>query len=119
MDKLRAQPKLRTKVPSANHRRAAPSQEWVNTSINAMYLDIDKHIAYVDALVLDQVLCRATETGWLLILKAHRGRKSYAAFIATETLAEAYELAGEFAARGCLTWQLDKWPPKIKSRRKP
>lgn len=115
----RLQPKLRAGAPRASNSKAAPSQEWVNSSINAMYLDIDKHIAYVDALVLDQVLCRATEIGWLLILKAHRGRKSYAAFIATESLAEAYELAGEFAARGCLTWQRDKWPPKIKSRRKP
>lgn len=111
--------RLRRKRPKPRDSTATPSQTWVNSQINAMYLDIDKHIAYVDAMVLDQVLCRATETGWLLILKAHRGKASYAAFIATETLSEAYELAGEFAARGCLTWQRDKWPPKIKSRRKP
>lgn len=88
------------------------SQALINRKIGAEWLDLEKHVAWHGGWRLDQVICKVNEEGWLLILKAHRNGRRAVAFIQAETMPEAYELCGEFAARGVLTWQPDKWPPK-------
>lgn len=87
-------------------------QAWVNAQIGAAWLDLDKHCAWHGGFILDQVVVRCGDEGWQVILKAYRGQTAYVAFIPAETLAEAYELTGEHALRGWLTWDKDKWPSK-------
>lgn len=87
-------------------------QAFINSKIGAEFLDIEKHVAWNGGFVLDQVICRRTKDGWLMLIKVHRNSRQVVAFVAASTYTEAYELAGEFASRGCLTWQDDKWPPK-------
>lgn len=73
---------------------------------------MEKHIAWHGGYRLDQVVVRQNEDGWLLMLKAHRNGRAYVSFLQAATLPEAFELGGEFASRGILTWQDDKWPSK-------
>lgn len=94
-------------------------QALINRKVAAELLDLDKHIGWTDSMVLDQLVCRRTVEGWLVIIKAHRNGARRAAFVSGATYTEALELAGEFAARGCLTWQKDKWPPKRLEGKKP
>lgn len=87
-------------------------QSHLNKAIGAEWLDLQKHVAWHGGYRLCQVVVRRNEEGWLLILKAHRNGRAYVSFVQTETLPEAYELGGEFASRGVLTWQHDEWPGK-------
>lgn len=74
---------------------------------------------YMDGMVMDQLIVKANEDGWLVMVKAHRNGRRRVAFVSGSTFAEALELAADFAARGILTWQPDRWPPKILQKRKP
>lgn len=87
-------------------------QAWINAQIGAAWLDLDKHCAWHGGYLLDQVVARRGEAGWTVILKAYRGQTAYVAFIPAESLTEAYELTGEHALRGQLTWGVDRWPSK-------
>lgn len=88
------------------------SQAWINTQIGFSWLDMEYHVAWHGGYVLDQVVARREDYGWLIVLKATRGKTAYASFTEARTLTEAYELVAEFAERGVLTWQRDKWPSR-------
>lgn len=87
-------------------------QETIHRAIAAQWLDLDKHIAFHGAYVLDQVVCRRQDDCWQMILKAHRNGRPYASYVSAPSMWEAFELTGEFADRGVLTWQADDYPSK-------
>lgn len=103
---------LRKNLRRTSNTPTDATQTFLNRQIASEWLDIEKHIAWHGGYVLNQVVCKRNEEGWLLIVKAHRNGRAYAAFLQTGTLAEAYELGGEFASRGVFTWQDDRWPSK-------
>lgn len=109
---MRTAQKVRSEDPTRYNTPWDARQALINKSIASEWLDLEKHVAWHGGYKLDQAVCRQNDEGWLLILKAHRNGRVYAAFIQAATLAEAYELGGEFAARGILTWQQDNWPSK-------
>lgn len=102
---------------SAEHSTPQVKQTWLNRAIQASVLDMALNVGYLDGMVLDQFICKATEDGWLAMIKAHKHGKRRVAFVAGFTFGGAVELAASFAERGCLTWQPDKWPPKTIQRR--
>lgn len=87
-------------------------QAHINTQIHVELLDLEKHVAWHDSYSLDQFVVRQTDAGWVAMVKAHRNGKPVIAYVNGGTFAACLELAGEFAQRGCLTWQLDKHPSK-------
>ena len=95
------------------------TQQFVNRKIEADLLEIDKHVGWNNTMVVDQIICKVTEDGWLFIVKAHRNGQRKVAYVSGETYSEAMELGAEFAKRGCLTWQKDRWPPKLMRKHKP
>lgn len=119
MHHVRSETKRRSVDGRAGRREAANAQFFINKQINAEFLDIDKHVGWNDKMVIDRVICKRTEEGWTLMIKAPRHGRRKIAYVNARTLAEAFELAGEFAARGCLSWVDDRWPPKIFGKRKP
>lgn len=112
MSQMPADGKVRSEDPTRYNTLFDAKQAFVNQQIAAEWLDIQKHVAWHGGYLLDQVVCRQNKDGWLLIIKVHRRGRVYAAFVQTETVAEAYELGGEWASRGLLTWQHDDWPSK-------
>lgn len=110
MGQTRPNGRVRSVDPTEYNTNWDAAQALVNRKIAAEWLDVEKHVAWHGGYRLDQVVCRQADDGWLLILKAHRNGNCYAAFVTAPTLPEAYELTGEFAARGVLAWQADKWP---------
>ncbi len=75
-------------------------------------LDLEKEIAYTDGLVLDQLIFKAVDDGWLGMVKARKRKRPVVTFVSGETFTETVELVAEFAQRACFTWQEDKWPSK-------
>ncbi len=105
-------PGPRTVVPGDSPSQVTATQEFINKKIGAEFLDLEKHLAYGTGVLLDQLLLRKQAEGWLVIVKGSRRGVPLAAFLAADTYAEAVEFIGEFAARGILDWQHDKWPSK-------
>lgn len=103
---------MRSEDPTRYNTLFDTQQAFVNKQIAAEWLDTAKHVAWHYGMSLDQVVCKKNEAGWLLIIKAHKNRRVYASFVQAASLAEAFELGGELAARGHLTWKWDKWPSK-------
>lgn len=101
------------------HTQRHSAQIWVNRHIQATVLDVAVNVGTIDRMVMDQLVVKATKDGWLALVKAHRGRRQLVAYVAGSTYGEALELAADFAEKGLLTWQADRWPPKILRRRKP
>jgi len=95
------------------------SQVVINRQIAALFLDLDKHVAWNDRMVLNQVVVRRTEAGWQLIIKASGTRTDMVSYLSTDTFSEALDLAGEFADNGALKWVADKYPAKYKERPHP
>lgn len=100
----------------AKQRQIDARQVFLNSQVAAQWLDLEKYIAWHDKLVLDQVICKKVDEGWLVILKAPGRRGPLASFILAGSLIEAFEMAGEWASRGVLTWVEDKWPPKARKQ---
>lgn len=98
---------------------ASTRQTWLNRVIRADVLDFAQNISYMDGMVLDELVVKATEDGWLAIVKAHRNGRRRVAYVGARTYAEAVELAADFAAKGVLTWQKAKRPPWTRQKRKP
>lgn len=93
------------------------SQAFVNSQIGMAWLDLEQHCAWHGAYILDQVVARRGEDGWMIVIKAYKGKYAWAAFIEARTLAEAYELAADCAEKGSLVWSKDKWPSRqVKQR---
>lgn len=102
--------RLRSDERRTNERNKDAWQALINTQIGNQWLDIEKHIGWHGGYRLNQLVLKKNDEGWLLIVKAHRNGRAYAAYLQTESLPEAYEFGGELASRGLLTWQQDKWP---------
>ena len=101
---------LSTNVAREGRIEPAMEQAWINMQIGAAWLDLEKHVAWHGEYVLDQVVARQDDDGWMVVLKAYRRVTAYVTFISARTMSEAYDLAGEMASKGSLTWQVDKWP---------
>lgn len=112
MARTRADRKVRSEEPTAYDTLFDTKQAFVNKQIAAEWLDIQKHAAWYGGYVLDQVVVKRNKDGWLLIFKASRRGRVYAAFVQAATPAEAFEFGGELAAKGQLTWEHDKWPSR-------
>lgn len=85
-------------------------RQAMNKQIAAEYLDLEQHCAYMEAVELDQVTYRKDKHGWMVLFKGRREGKAVVAFLGADCYAGAAEVAGEFAAKGILTWGRDKWP---------
>lgn len=101
---------LRSEEGRVSHSNGDAKQAFINRSIGAQFLDLEKHVSWHGGFILDQVVFRRQEEGWVVIFKVHRNGQAYAAFINGATLPETIELAGEFADRGILSWSQDKYP---------
>lgn len=112
MKQSRPDGKVRSEEPTTYNTLFDARQAFVNKQIAAEWLDLEKHVAWDYGYTVDQVVCRRNDEGWLLIIKAYKGKRVYASFIQADSLTEAFELGGEFASRGVLTWQQDEWPSK-------
>lgn len=88
------------------------NQVAINSRIQAHLLDIDKHVAWSEGLLLEQVNFKRVDNGWLAVIKAQSSTESLVAFVVADTLAELFEYTGNFAYKGCLDWKEDKWPSK-------
>lgn len=85
-------------------------QAWINMQIHAEFLDLEKHVGWDSGHVIDQVVLRKQDEGWMGMIKAHRNGTAACAFVWAEDLPGLIALMGEFASRGVLTWQKDKYP---------
>ncbi len=112
-----AEEALRKNLRGAEHTKTDARQAWLNKQIGSEWLDIEKHIAWHGGYRLDRLIVSRNDDGWLLMVKAHRNGRPYVSFLQGGTVAEAFELGGEFSARGVLTWQADEWPSKWLKRR--
>ena len=104
---------------AARTAKAHGVQTWVNREIQAATLDMALNVGYMDGMVLDQLIVKVNEDGWLVLVKAHRNGRRRVAFVGGASFSEALELAADFAEKGILTWQKDSWPPKVLSRFRP
>lgn len=86
---------------------------YLNRRIHAELLDIEKHLAYMDVTLLDQLIFRRNKDGYMCIVKAIYKGHPRVAFLQAATLLAAMEMVGEFAAEGWLQWGQDKWPSKF------
>ena len=111
MPRMEEQRRGRIEIPPTKGSKDASAQAFINSQIMAEFLDIDKHVAWHSSRVLDQVILKVTDEGWLIILKASRNGTRWVSFVGGTTLVEAIETCGEFANRGILTWQIPKKPP--------
>lgn len=93
------------------------TQGWVNHWIRNEILDIAVHVAWMYHYELYQVVISEVETGWRAVVKAHRQKRFYVAFVETETYAETLSVVGYFAAKGCFDWKTDLWPTKYIKRK--
>lgn len=117
MEHLPADKELRSKERIASNTNRDAYQALINRQMGNDWLDLEKHVAWHGGYVLNGVVTKRNEGGWLLILKAHRNGRAYASYIQCASLSECFELGGEFAARGIFTWQEDQWPSKwLKAR---
>ncbi len=91
-------------------------QAVINRGLAAQLFDMDKHISWTEGMVLNQVTIRRTDEGWQVIIKASSRRQDLASYISTDTYQESIALAGEMAENGALTWNKDKWAPKVRDR---
>lgn len=105
--------KGRSLDPPTKRTPANRNQTWLNRAIQAEVLDLALNISWNDGYVLDQLIVKSQDDGWLVIVKAHLNGHRKVAFCSGESFAEALELTAEFAAKGILTWRKDNWPPKI------
>lgn len=108
-----------SKDPSARSQQSKRRQTWLNMANQAEILDIALNVGWIDKMVLDQLIVKATEEGWLVMVKAHRNGRNRVAYCSGATFSEALELAANWAATGVLSWVPDRWPPKILRKRKP
>lgn len=101
-----------TEVGTARPMARNVEQAWINSRIHAEILDLGLHLGWHGGYRIDQLICRETDDGWSILVKATKKGKCWVAYINAETLPEAFELAGEFAARGVLEFKVDRWPSK-------
>jgi hypothetical protein len=107
-----ASQKVGTKVATANSSEPSAFLLTERDHVTAQLLELGKHIAWDGGYDLRGLTITQTDDGWLVVVKAVRRGRPYAAYLVGQSFQDALFLAGEWAYEARYVWKHDKWPSK-------
>ena len=79
---------------------------------------LEESIGWSYNAVLTGFAVKPARDGWLVVIKADFGDRPRVSYLEVRTFGRACEVASEFADRGLLHFVHDKYPPKLRWRRR-